>query len=69
MRDFYRWLWACPFFDYSDKGCIACEGGCSVRLPEPELKAYAEEFCLDNENYKRCSIAKYRNRMYERMDK
>ena len=53
--------WQCPFFRWDERLCVHCEGG-KVEFPDMKVRDY----CADNPGWKKCTIASFLERFYER---
>lgn len=66
--DYWHKLWVCPFYRWSDKTRVHCEGGTGVAFHDIRtIVEYMEGYCA-SQNWKQCSIAKSMLTYYERRD-
>lgn len=58
--------WQCPFFRWDERLCVHCEGG-KVEFPDMKVRDYyINRYCADNPGWKKCTIASFLERFYER---
>lgn len=59
MADYWHKAWSCPFYAWSDRQRVMCEGGVAIKFPDVKAAVeYMDAYCACGENgWKRCTIA------------
>ena len=66
--DYWHLAWVCPFYKWSDKARVFCEGGTAVTFANVEtIKTYMVRYCAGHD-WKRCTIARALLEQYEKED-
>lgn len=70
MADYWHKAWACPFYAWSDKLRVSCEGGGTLAFPDAETAVeYMDAYCACGDNgWRQCTIAASLLRYYGRKD-
>lgn len=57
----------CPYYQWSRGLRVGCEGECRVSFPDRQAKEeYVAQYCANLPGWGRCSLARAKNRFYER---
>lgn len=60
--------WSCPFYTWSERLGVHCEGG-RLRFPDKDAAdEYANRYCAENSGWKNCTVARALLRYYERTE-
>lgn len=70
MADYWHKAWTCPFYAWSDKLRVRCEGGGVQAFPDVKTATeYMDAYCACGRNgWRKCTIAAALLRYYERKD-
>lgn len=61
-------VWQCPFFSYSQKLVIRCEGARLLFRSRAALREYQDQYCANLCGWEACTIARELKRQYEKED-
>lgn len=59
MADYWHKAWSCPFYAWSDRQRVMCEGGVAIKFPDVKAAVeYMDAYCACGENgWRKCTIA------------
>ncbi|MCD7927348.1 MAG: hypothetical protein LUF80_00560 [Oscillospiraceae bacterium] len=65
--DWWKYSWRCPFYLWSDRLEVHCEGKCRIGFGDgQEAREYLREYCAGE--WERCTVARSKLQYYERQE-
>lgn len=70
MADYWHKAWSCPFYAWSDRQRVMCEGGVAIKFPDVKAAVeYMDAYCACGENgWRKCTIAACLLEYYDRKE-